>query len=410
MNKNKLKISALCVGMAFSQMSSAIEIEIIANELKQKTLVLGDFSSESKLKDILKNSLSEFNNLNVISVNSKCKVVNKTLDTSYYCVDLENKNEVITGSIYEKFGKRNHSQMNFNQVNKAYQTKSTGYSLSNAIYKRIFKKETVINKKLAYVQRKNFENGTKIFNLKVSDYKGNDGVTLLASPQPIMSIDWSPDNKKLAYVSYEKVRSNVFIHDLETGARKKVTSFKGINAFPSWSPNGKNIAMSLSKDGSSNIYIYNIDKNVIKKITDFKYDTAEPVWVSSSELVFTSDRDGNPYLYKLNLKNKKITELSKNYLYTTSAKANNGLNKVYGIYSKNGNSGILEIDTKNRAESILVKDFFAESPSVGAGDETIIYSTKKNDKSILKAVDKKGKMIYEIKSSAVDLKEPSYSN
>ena len=408
--KTKWKTLALFCGLALSPLSSAIEIQIKANELNQKNLILGSFSGKETLKLNVYNTLSEFNNLKVSLKEEKCKNVSKHFETSYYCVDLSTKDGVTKGSVYEKFGNRNHAKTNFHQVLEDTKDKKIAYSMSNMIYKSIFNKETVLNKKLAYVQRKSFENGSKIFNLKVSDYKGKDSVTLLASPQPIMSIAWSPDNKKLAYVSYEKVRSNVFIQDLETGARKRVTSFKGINAFPSWSPNGQNIALSLSKDGSSDIYIYNLAKNHLKKITDFKYEATEPVWISNTELVFTSDRSSNPYLYSLNLKTKKIKELSKDFLYSTSAKMNNKMDKAYSIFSKSGTSGILEINVKNREERILVTDFFAESPSVGAGDETIIYSTKKKDKSILRAVDLEGKIIYEINSAEIDLKEPANSN
>lgn len=409
--KNKLKLTilgtALCAAFAAN---AGLEIKIKASETHKKHLVLGNFFDQ-ELKEKMASTLSIFNNVSLETSNKMCKDVELSLDTSYYCIDVaKNSKGLIEASLKEKFAQTVHKEVNFYQGGESYDKDKASIDLSDSLYKSIFGKGTVLNSKLAYVQRKDLRNGNKIFNLKVSDYQGKNAITLLASPQPILSIDWSPDNSKLAYVSYEKVRSSVFIHDLKTGARKRVTTFKGINAFPSWSPSGDLIALSLSKDGSSDIYIFDNKANSLKKITSFNYEAAEPVWISENEIAFTSDKTGNPFIYALDLKTKRMKPLSKNYLYTTSAKASNDMQTLYGIYSKGGSAGILSIDKNSRNEKVLIKDFFAESPSVGKGDETIIYSTKENGKSILRAVDLKGDVMYEIESTGTNLKEPSYSN
>ncbi len=406
----KLKYSLLMASLVLvTGTSTALDLTISTSAESKKTIVLGSFFNKDIQSDV-KNALSDYNNLKIEISNKSCENIKKDLVSSYYCVETSVMDDnVLNGVIVEKYGSSTFPKTKFVNSFANKSEKSISLGMADIIYKTIFGKETVLNSKLAFVQRKDLSNGKKIFNLKVGDYKGKDSKTILASPQPIMAIDWSPNNKNLAYVSYEKVRSNVFIHNLETGGRTRITSFKGINAFPSWSPNGENIALSLSKDGSSDIYIYSVNKKHLKKITSFKYEAAEPVWLSNTQLVFTSDKTGNPYLYKLNLKTKKMSPLSKKYLYTTSSKPNNAGTAVYGIYSKAGAAGILEVDNV-RNERVVVEDFFAESPSVGHGDETIIYSTKKGNKSILRAVDKNGKLLYDIESSAANLKEPSYSN
>lgn len=404
--KTPFLVTAMLLAMSPAQ---AIDLTISTSAESKKTIVLGQFFN-SQVQSNVKNALKDYNNLKVETSSLSCEQIAKDLGSSYYCVETENINDnVLKGVVVEKFGSSTFPKTSFVNNLQNNSNKTLGLGIADIIYKTIFGKDTVLNSKLAYVQRKDLDNGKKIFNLKIGDYKGKETKTVLASPQPIMAIDWSPDNKKIAYVSYEKVRSNIFIHDLETGGRKRITSFKGINAFPSWSPNGENIALSLSKDGSSDIYIYSVKQKHLKKITSFKYEAAEPVWLTDSELVFTSDKAGNPYLYKLDLKTKKMNPLSKKYLYTTSSKANHAGTAVYGIYSKSGSAGILEVDTY-RNERVVVEDFFAESPSIGLGDETIIFSTKKGNKSILRAVDKDGEILYDIESTASDLKEPSYSN
>lgn len=407
---NKIfKLALACVISLPMVSNAALEISIQSTVDKQKTLVMAESFDKEIEKNITK-MLGSLTNIKIVKDDRSCKEISLKMKMAYYCVDIIKKSDVIQSSIYEKSNSKVTKTLRFNLSNYKENRDSISKTLSNGIYKSIFGKETVFNSKLAYVERKDLSDVSKIFNLKISDYDGSNVKTLLASTQPILSIDWSPDNSKIAYVSYENVRSNVFIYDFKRKVKKKITSFKGINAFPSWSPDGSKLAMSLSKDGTSDIYVYNLKNKKIQKITSFKYDATEPTWVSNDELVFTSNKSGLPYLYKLNIKTKKQQELSKNYKYTTSPKPSNSKSKVYSIYSKKGKSGILETVIFNRAERVVIEDFFAESPSVSKGDEIIIYSTKRGSKDILRAIDLSGKLIYEIKSQKTNLKEPSYSN
>lgn len=408
MNKIK-KIAITCIMALPIIANAAMEISIQSSVDKQRTLVMGkvfDKNIEYKISKML-GSLS---NVKINNDNRSCNEISLNLNQAYYCVDIQKTDGVIKSSIFEKSNDKTTKTLKFSLSGYKENNDSTSKTLSNGIYKSIFNKETIFNSKLAYVERKDLSSTSKIFNLKISDYDGANVKTLLASNQPILSIDWSPDNSKIAYVSYENVRSNVFIYDFKKNTKRKITSFKGINAFPSWSPDGSKLAMSLSKDGTSDIYIYKLKEEVIKKTTSFSYDATEPVWISNDELVFTSNKSGLPYLYKLNTKTKQQEALSKKYDYTTSPKASKSKGKIYSIYSKKGKSGILETVVFNKEERVVVEDFFAESPSVSKGDEIIIYSTKRNDKDLLRAVDLNGNLIYEIKSNGTSLKEPSYSN
>lgn len=407
---NNLLKKMFFVGLVSSSLNTnALEIDISASSQSDKLLIIANYK-DNEVKNILKRTLGDIPSLKIESSENKCEDISKNLKTSYFCTNLKVDNGLYIGEFAEKFGDTLANNKKFAIPLLKNSKEEIAFKLSDLIYEGIFNKESFFSSKLAYVQRKNFKNGKKVFNLKISNYRGENATTLLASTQPILSIDWSPDNTKLAYVSYEKVRSSVFIHDLKTGERIRVASFKGINAFPSWSPTGDRLALSLSNDGKSDIYIYELNENKISRITNFKYDSTEPVWISDTEIVFTSNKTGNPYLYKLDLKNKNINELSKNYIYTTSAKPSKDRKNVYSIYSSKGKSGILETNIKTREEKILISDFYAESPSVAKGNNFLIYSTKEKDYSILKVIDKDNKEIFKIQLDKTDLKEPAYSN
>ena len=56
-----------------------------------------------------------------------------------------------------------------------------------------------------------------------------------------MSPSWTPDGRKLAYVSFEQGNSAIYLQDVATGARELISSGKGINGAPAFSPDGRKI-------------------------------------------------------------------------------------------------------------------------------------------------------------------------
>src|SRR3546814_7753429 len=51
------------------------------------------------------------------------------------------------------------------------------------------------------------------------DSDGYNPQTVVRSPEPLLSPSWSPDGRKLAYVSSEKGNSSIYIQDITTGSR-----------------------------------------------------------------------------------------------------------------------------------------------------------------------------------------------
>src|SRR3546814_19184744 len=83
---------------------------------------------------------------------------------------------------------------------------------------------------------------------------------MLRSKHSIISPSWSPDGKRIAYVSFEAGKPVVYVQTLATGTRLPVANFKGNNSAPAWSPNGQKLAIALSRDGISQIYTINPDE------------------------------------------------------------------------------------------------------------------------------------------------------
>ena len=88
--------------------------------------------------------------------------------------------------------------------------------ISDGIYEEITGIKGIASTKILYVTE------NKNFNLVIADADGKNEQVLLESPEPIISPAWSPDSKKVAYVSFETGMAKVFIQDIATGEREVV--------------------------------------------------------------------------------------------------------------------------------------------------------------------------------------------
>jgi len=145
---------------------------------------------------------------------------------------------------------------------------------------------------------------------------------------------WSPNSKEFAFVAVSKGDNILIIKDLEG---KTIDEFKidGVPAFsnPTWSPDRKSIVVSGTVDGQLDLYQVNLRNKKVTQLTDDKYAELMPTWsLDGSELTFATDqvsyekgrKDGK---WKHNIAILDMSNLTKRQLDFFSG-ANN-LNPVY---------------------------------------------------------------------------------
>ena len=110
--------------------------------------------------------------------------------------------------------------------------------------------------------------------------------------------NWGPDNK-IAYTSFLKGYPDVYLIDVESGRRDRVSNYTGLNTSADISPDGRDIALILSKDGNPELYIKNISSGKLTRITNSrKAAEASPSWSpDGNSIVYVSDQAGRPQLY-----------------------------------------------------------------------------------------------------------------
>lgn len=290
------------------------------------------------------------------------------------------------------------------------QLRMAAHEISDIVYEKLVGVRGAFATKIAYIAVDEADAGEKSYALYIADADGYNPRVLLKSTQPLMSPSWSPDGRRLAYVSFEGENSAIFIHNLETGKRDKVAANKGINSAPAWSPDGEYLAMTLSKDGNPEIYVMEIAAKTLRRITNSKAIDTEPNWSSDGEkLVFTSDRGGSPQIYQTDVNDiGKIKRLTFQGAYNARPRYSSDDSLIVMVTGENEVYRIAVLDLRNGFFNILTQSRFDESPSFSPNDHMIIYTTVDSRGIALAAVSTDGQVRQRLALRNSEVREPAW--
>ena len=177
--------------------------------------------------------------------------------------------------------------------------RKTAHQISDKVYEALTGRPGAFDSRIAYVTLLRTASKGSEYQLMVADADGYNPMQILRSPDPILSPAWAEDGTWLAYVSFEEGRSKILVQNLNTGARKKLAEFPGINGAPAWSPDGKCLAAVGSHDENvwdprmSWLYVLEEGKSA-RQITDGTHTVSslsERSW-QDDRIVFVGDRAG----------------------------------------------------------------------------------------------------------------------
>lgn len=256
---------------------------------------------------------------------------------------------------------------------------------SDIIFQQLIGTKSFFKTKISYIRAERLAKIDAEYSLNIADFDGSNEHKLITANYPLMSPSWSPDGKKIAFVSFKGNRSSINIVDLEARKSTLISKYPGINGAPAWSPNGEQLAMVLSKDGNPSIYILNLVTGNLNKLTKGIGIDTEPCWSKDGqEIFFTSNRCGKPQIYKISLATEKITRITfkGEYNATPSITPDNKYLVMLHCYencskTKSGFSIALQSLDTGRVK-ILTKTGMEDSPTLSPNGFMIIYSTKAN--------------------------------
>ncbi len=297
----------------------------------------------------------------------------------------------------------------------ARQLRRIAHQIADIVYKRLTGQRGAFDTHIAYVTVENLAAGKRRYRLEVADSDGYNEQVILTSGQPLMSPAWSPDGRRLAYVSFEDGRSMVYLQEIATGKRQKVAAFNGINSAPAFSPDGQRLALTLSRDGNPEVYVMALATGHLTRVTQSYAIDTEPTWSPDGRtLVFTSDRGGKPQLYRVTLDDsgrplsapQRVTFEGD---YNARGEFSPDGTQLAMVHGDSGRFRIAILDLNTGVLRVLTDTQLDESPSFAPNGAMLLYATDVNDRGVLEAVSVDGKAHQRLALKKGDVREPAWS-
>lgn len=284
------------------------------------------------------------------------------------------------------------------------------HQVSDIIYEKLTGQRGAFNTSVAYVTAQGLGRSRQ-YALWVADADGENPQPMMRSSEPILSPAWSPDGRRIAYASLEDSGHQVvYVQDVASGQRQKVSFFAGLNGAPAWSPDGNSLAVSLSKDGNAEIYVIDlIGKNFRRLTRHWAIDT-EPVWMPDGKsIIFTSDRGGQAQLYRIKLGKTRAERITFEGKYNSRAAVSPDGKTLAMIHMNNGKYRVAAMDLATGSLRVLTNGVLDESPSFAPNGSMIIYATNLGEKGVLAAVSVDGGVHQRLSVQEADVREPAWS-
>jgi TolB protein len=279
------------------------------------------------------------------------------------------------------------------------------HALADDLAKALLNQPGIAQTRIALVAQ---PTGYGVGEIFVSDYDGFGASPVTRDGVIVHAPAWSGKGT-LLYQSFKLGKGEILSHTVNTGARRQLARYPGLNASPAVSPDGRRVAMILSKSGSPDLWVADIDGGNLRQLTTTKEDESSPCWSpDGSQICVVSRLTGLPALYTIPAGGGQLTRLFTGSSPTEPDWSPDGKYIVFTTTSRSGfQINLLALDGPARGTVTPLGE--GEDPVWASNSRAVLYVRSVNHRHVLALMDvpsKKSKDLIPISGSA---SEPAWA-
>lgn len=420
-----LALAALFAGPVAAQ---SLNVDIVGGVKTATPIVVVPFSTPggsplaTDVADVIRNDFNRSGKFRSLAKSDIVEFPTKGADIKFATWRLLKQDYITVGRITDAGGGMLRIEYELWDVNKqqsllaqaftvpAGDLRGVAHQIADQIYEKITGVRGAFWTRIAYITAVGLGNNTT-YSLIVADSDGFNPQVVARSKESLLSPSWSPDGKKIAYVSFESGNSNIYVQDITTGSRQLVESHKkGINGAPAWSPDGRKLAVALSYVGNLELFTLDLASHKETRLTNSLSIDTEPVWSPDGQSIyFTSDRSGRPQIYKVAASGgtpERITFQGQNNADASVSYDGKQIAMVQG----NGNVYRIVIMDRSLGDQVraISPGPIDESPSFAPNASMLLYAATEGRRGVLYAVSADGLVRQRLVLSDGDVREPAW--
>jgi TolB protein len=287
--------------------------------------------------------------------------------------------------------------------------RDVAHQIADIVYEKILGVRGAFWTRIAYITASGNPPNMQ-YALMIADSDGYNPQVVVRSREALLSPKWSPDGRRIAYVSFESGNSAIYVQDLGTGSRQVVSANRGINSAPAFSPDGSRLVVSLSKGGNPDLYMLDLSTRATTQLTrHFAIDT-EPVWAPDGQTIyFTSDRSGRPQIYQMPPSGGEGTRVTFGGQYNASPSVVDAKGVKLAMVQGSGNVyRIAIVDRATNQSNLVSPGSQDEAPSFAPNGSMLLYAASEGSRGVLYAVSADGRVRQRLGLAEGDVREPSW--
>lgn len=292
-------------------------------------------------------------------------------------------------------------------LNRAYEQgslRAQAHAFADDIVLKITGQRGIAQTKIAF--KGETAGGSEVF---MADYDGHNAIQLTRDGSLVAAPCWMPGRRVIFYTSYRLGNPDIYSYDLDSGVRKTVARYSGLNTSAAVSPDGRQVAMILSKAGSPDLYVANADGTHLRQLTRTKEDESSPCWSPDGRtLCYVSRETGKAALYLIpaaggTARRLRVAGVSSP---TEPDWSPDGKWIIFTSYTGTANFNLCRVPAEGGTAEVLAA---GEDPSWAPNSRTVIFAKRMRGRRILSLLDVPTKRVFDGPQNVGSRSQPSWS-